>query len=113
MDKQTARRRVGEMNVSRAQSGFYAQTSMGFYLPITTDTTVAISSQFFLSKPLKFTPRRSLLPIMSVLCGVALFFTPPGTVDKQTTETQKNPAVQDRRCRRRRWMDGGAASLYR
>lgn len=78
---------------------------MGFHLPITTARTVAIRSQFFFSKPLKFTPRRSLWPIMSVLCRVALF---PVTVEN--TEGSRCSGYEAQTTQR---IDGGAASLDR
>lgn len=40
----------------------------GFHIPSTTDKIVAIRSQFLFSEALKFTPRRSLLPIISIFC---------------------------------------------
>lgn len=104
-------RTVGDINLSQAQNGLYAQTSMGFHLPITTDRTVAIRSQFFLSKPLKFTPRRSLLPIMSVLCGVAFFLPQERSISNGGDTEESRCSVYGMQTTQ--GIDGGAASLYR
>ncbi len=77
------------MKVSPSLS-IHEQTLKGFHIPSSTDKTVAIRSQFLLSKPLKFTPRRSLLPIMS---PVLLFPPKKGETTMAPVETQKTPAV--------------------
>lgn len=48
-------------------SAYMSRHRGGFHIPSSTDRTVASRSQFLFSKPLKFTPRRSLLPIMSMV----------------------------------------------
>lgn len=70
----------------------HKQMLRGFHIPSTTEITVAIRSQFFFSKPLKFTPRRSFLPIMSMVFA----FSPKKKGLKSTmapVETQKAPVV--------------------
>ena len=70
----------------------------GFHIPSSTDITVAIRSQFLLSKPLKFTPRRSLFPIMSM---VLLFIQTRRNNNGPRGDT-KDSCGRDVRCRRRR-----------
>lgn len=70
----------------------------GFHIPSSTDITVAIRSQFLLSKPLKFTPRRSLFPIMSMV----LLFIQTGRNNNGSRGDTKDSCGRDVRCRRRR-----------